>query len=104
MLAKHAEDYRLEYNTIRPHQAIAWNRPTQVHLGQADPTIPTFHTKKFCHLLDTEQIDPHRIRTHHDPDRQPGGLTPLSQMHAADPPINAGIDMSRRLGGSFATR
>ena len=46
MLAKHAEDYRLEYNTIRPHEAIAWNRPREVHLGLADPTVPTFHTEK----------------------------------------------------------
>jgi putative transposase len=36
MLAKHAEEYRTEYN--RPHQAIAWNRPKEVHLGLADPT------------------------------------------------------------------
>jgi hypothetical protein len=42
MLAKRAEDYRLEYNQTRPHQAIAWNRPKEVHLGLADPTIPTF--------------------------------------------------------------
>ncbi|GAB2701049.1 transposase [Thalassiella azotivora] len=42
MLAKHAEDYRLEYNQTRPHEAIAWNRPQEVHLGLADPTTPTF--------------------------------------------------------------
>jgi transposase InsO family protein len=42
MLAKHAEDYRIEYNTLRPHKAIAWNRPHEVRLGLADPTIPTF--------------------------------------------------------------
>jgi putative transposase len=42
MLAKHAEEYRIEYNQIRPHQAIAWNRPQQVHMGLADPTTPTF--------------------------------------------------------------
>lgn len=47
MLASHAEDYRLEYNTIRPHEAIAWNRPKEVHLGLADPTIPTFQTEKI---------------------------------------------------------
>jgi putative transposase len=46
MLAKHAEDYRIEYNTIRPHEAIAWNRPKEVHLGLADPTTPTFQTIK----------------------------------------------------------
>ena len=47
MLSQHAEDYRVEYNTIRPHEAIAWNRPTEVHLGLADPTIPTFHSKEI---------------------------------------------------------
>lgn len=46
MLAKHAEDYRIEYNEIRPHEAIAWNRPKEVHLGLADATVPTFQTEK----------------------------------------------------------
>ena len=44
MLAKHAEEYRMEYNQIRPHEAIAWNRPQEVHLGLASPTVPTFQT------------------------------------------------------------
>ena len=43
-LVHHAEAYRAEYNTIRPHEAIAWNRPLDVHLGLADPTIPNFPT------------------------------------------------------------
>jgi putative transposase len=47
MLAKHAEDYRIEYNRVRPHEAIAWNRPHDVHLGLADPTTPTFQTKEI---------------------------------------------------------
>ncbi|MFZ1286457.1 MAG: hypothetical protein WAR57_05395 [Candidatus Phosphoribacter sp.] len=47
MLAKHAEEYRLEYNSVRPHDAIAWNRPEQVHLGLADPTTPTFPPKEL---------------------------------------------------------
>lgn len=42
MLAAHAEEYRIEYNDVRPHEAIAWNRPQQVHLGLADPTTPNF--------------------------------------------------------------
>lgn len=37
MLAKHAEEYPIEYNQVRPHEAIAWNRPKEVHLGLADP-------------------------------------------------------------------
>ncbi len=41
-LVAHAEAYRIEYNTVRPHEAIAWNRPLDVHLGLADPTIPNF--------------------------------------------------------------
>ena len=44
MLAKRAEDYRVEYNTIRPHEALSWNRPHDVHLGLASPTVPTFQT------------------------------------------------------------
>ena len=43
-LVERAEDYRIEYNEIRPHEAIAWNRPLDVHLGLADPTIPNFPT------------------------------------------------------------
>ena len=39
--------YRWEYNEIRPHEAIAWNRPKEVHLGLADPTIPTFETNEI---------------------------------------------------------
>ena len=46
-LAYRAEEYRVEYNTIRPHEAIAWNRPQEVHLGLADPTIATFQTKEI---------------------------------------------------------
>jgi transposase InsO family protein len=45
-LAERAEDYRVEYNEIRPHEAIAWNRPKEVHLGLADPTTPTFETNE----------------------------------------------------------
>ncbi|WP_211323231.1 integrase core domain-containing protein [Amycolatopsis palatopharyngis] len=44
MLAKRAEDYRIEYNEIRPHEALVWNRPRKVHLGLTDPTITTFQS------------------------------------------------------------
>lgn len=46
MFAKHVEEYRIESNQIRPYEALAWNRPKQVHLCLTDPTIPTFQTKK----------------------------------------------------------
>lgn len=38
---------RLEYNAVRPHEAIAWNRPLEVHLGLADPTIPNFEREEI---------------------------------------------------------
>jgi transposase InsO family protein len=41
-LVSHAETYRTDYNTIRPHEALAWNRPHDVHLGLADPLVPNF--------------------------------------------------------------
>ncbi|WP_431683792.1 integrase core domain-containing protein [Kitasatospora sp. KL5] len=41
-LVRHAEDYRRDYNTVRPHEALAWNRPHDVHTGAADPLIPNF--------------------------------------------------------------
>jgi putative transposase len=41
-LAEHAETYRTEFNTIRPHEALSWNRPKEVHHGNAKPLIPNF--------------------------------------------------------------
>jgi len=46
-LAAHAEAYRVEYNTVRPHEALAWNRPAEVHRGLADPAIPNFDRPEF---------------------------------------------------------
>ncbi len=40
---RHADDYRLEYNTIhRPHGALAWNRPADVHTGRSEPLVIMF--------------------------------------------------------------
>ena len=36
-LAAHTENYRVDYNHVRPHQALSWNRPADVHAGLADP-------------------------------------------------------------------
>ena len=41
-LAAHAEAYQTEHNTVQPHEAIASNRPLEVHLGLANPTTPNF--------------------------------------------------------------
>lgn len=46
-LVERAEDYRIEYNEVRPHEAIAFNRPQEVHLGLADPSIPTFEQEEI---------------------------------------------------------
>lgn len=46
-LAQHAEDYRVEYNTIRPHEALSWNSPLDVHLGRVDPTTLNFPEAKI---------------------------------------------------------
>lgn len=46
-LIAHAEDYRTDYNTIRPHEALAWNRPVEVHTGLADPHVPNFPETEF---------------------------------------------------------
>jgi len=46
-LAQHAEDYRVEYNHVRPHEDIAWDQPYDVHVGLADPTIPNFDQPKI---------------------------------------------------------
>jgi len=41
-LVREAEAFRVEFNTIRPHEHLAWNRPREVHLGLANPAVPNF--------------------------------------------------------------
>ena len=41
-LVREADAYRVEFNTIRPHEALSWNRPVDVHIGRASPTTLTF--------------------------------------------------------------
>jgi hypothetical protein len=31
-----------EFNMTRPHEALAWSRPIELHLGRADRDIPNF--------------------------------------------------------------
>lgn len=45
-LVREAEAFRVEFNTIRPHEALAWNRPLDVHTGRADPVTLTFPEAK----------------------------------------------------------
>ena len=55
----HAERYRADYNTVRPHEALSWNHPVEVHTGLACPArwSPTFPSPKFCQLLDAGHGD-----------------------------------------------
>jgi transposase InsO family protein len=41
-LHEHADAWRVEFNTVRPHEALSFNRPVDVHLGLADPARPNF--------------------------------------------------------------
>lgn len=46
-LVEVAESFRVEFNTIRPHEALSWNRPIDVHQGRADPSTPNFDRPDF---------------------------------------------------------
>lgn len=37
-----AEAYRIEYNKVRPHEFLSWNRPYDVHTRVAHPAVPNF--------------------------------------------------------------
>lgn len=41
-LAEQIEAWRHDYNHIRPHEALSWNRPADVHAGRATPDTPNF--------------------------------------------------------------
>ncbi|WP_432570520.1 integrase core domain-containing protein [Kineococcus sp. SYSU DK005] len=51
-LIAHAEDYRLGYNTVRPHEALTCKRIADVHVGPADPTTPNVPEPLPCQLPD----------------------------------------------------
>jgi putative transposase len=38
--------YRQEFNHVRPHEALSWHRPLDVHLGIDDPTEPHFQNRQ----------------------------------------------------------
>ena len=50
-VVERVEDYHIEYNTVRPHEAIAWNRPLEIHLDRASATNPTFKQQETLHHL-----------------------------------------------------
>lgn len=46
-LADQIEKWRQDYNHVRPHEAISWNRPAEVHTSRADPETPNFEIEEF---------------------------------------------------------
>jgi putative transposase len=53
-LTIHAERYRIDYNAVRPHEALSWNRPTTSTSAWPTRWSPTFPSPKSCQLLDAE--------------------------------------------------
>jgi putative transposase len=49
-LTSHSEQFRIEFNTVRPHEALSWNRPLAIHHGLASPTGPTFERAEVLSL------------------------------------------------------
>ena len=45
-LVEQINAYRNDYNHVRPHEAIAWNRPADVHADLADPTTLNFEIEE----------------------------------------------------------
>jgi len=45
-------------NTVRPHEALSWNRPHDVHVGPADPRVPNFPEPEILPLLDAGHRNP----------------------------------------------
>jgi transposase InsO family protein len=55
-LVTHAEWYRVDYNTVRPHEALSWNRPHDVHVGpgrSAQPQLSRARNPANCLTRDT---------------------------------------------------
>lgn len=46
-LVREAEAYRVEFNEIRPHEALSWHRPLDIHLRRADPASLNFPEPKI---------------------------------------------------------
>ncbi len=57
-LVARGEEHRVEFNTVRPHEALSWNRPRDAYLGLAAPDFPS---PKTCHFLDTGQLWGRRV-------------------------------------------
>ena len=45
-LIRESEAFRIKFNHTRPHEALCWNRPLNVHLPRADPATLNFPDPK----------------------------------------------------------
>ncbi|GAB3325214.1 hypothetical protein GCM10027451_49870 [Geodermatophilus aquaeductus] len=54
----HAEGDRIEYDTERPPEALAWNRPGDIHLGLADPLAPPSRDRRSARCLTRDENHP----------------------------------------------
>lgn len=45
-LVRESDAFRTEFNEVRPHEALSWHRPLDVHLGRADPRTLNFPEPK----------------------------------------------------------
>lgn len=79
-LVRHAEDYRRDYNTVRPHETLAWNRPNDVHIDDAAPSSPTFRNRKTCQLLDVGHEEANTKTERSQFNRERGWLEPSSRV------------------------
>jgi hypothetical protein len=57
-MVAHAEDDRIEYNTVRPPEALAWNRPRDIHLGLANPLTPSSRDRRSASCLTRDNHHP----------------------------------------------
>jgi hypothetical protein len=55
-LVAHAQEFRIEYNTVRTHEALSWNRPMDVCTGLADPNHPTSNQSKTVNYLTRDTL------------------------------------------------
>ena len=51
-LVREADAHRVEFNTIRPHEALSWNRPSTSTSAAPAPRPSPFPSPRPCHLLD----------------------------------------------------
>ena len=57
-LHREAEHYRMIFNQIRPHEALAMRRPIEIITDPSCTRSTTFRRKNLCQKLDARQASP----------------------------------------------